>query len=57
MIRPANTGIGHRDIKPDKPIRTGITVAVTHAPEPAVRDRLVDLLVELLDERQHSERG
>lgn len=57
MIRPANTGIGHRDIKPDKPIRTGITVDITHAPEPAVRDRLVDLLVELLDERQHSERG
>jgi hypothetical protein len=36
--------------------RPPFTVDVTHAPSPSARERLVDLLVELLDERIRSGR-
>jgi hypothetical protein len=51
MTGRSNTrGIGHRDPKPDNII----TVEVIHRPNPATRDRLVDLLIELLDAQRQS---
>lgn len=46
--RTANAAIAHRDLKP------AIRVTVTYAPKPGTREKLVDLLVELLDERRKS---
>lgn len=53
-MKPAE--LEHRRARVQRSIskRPAITIDVTHRPDPATRDRLIDLLVELLDERAKS---
>lgn len=52
-MKPAGV---HRDLKPPK-CRRELVVVARPVTDPAAEDRLVDLLVELLDEQRRSGRG
>lgn len=56
MTAPAGGAVTRAELAEIEAKRSRVTVEVVRSPRPGTRERLVDLLVELLDEHRHSGR-